>query len=139
MFLLPWGTGAKNDKEVAEKARVLAAKQQRPAVVEIPLINKMKRKRRESEDSPSPRTGRHLEKKRTHQMSHVEVARGSGDCHGVGAQVNGHPAPAPAPLEVNSPDATMERALLRDSETCEDLPTCSGMSTTFFPPTNFRG
>ncbi|KAA6410568.1 MAG: hypothetical protein FRX48_05990 [Lasallia pustulata] len=129
MFLLPWGTGAKNDKEVADKARALAAKQQRPAVVEIPLSTKMKRKRRESEDSPSPRTGQHLEKKRTNQMSHVEVARGSGECHGVGAQVNGHPAPAPPPPEVKTPDATMEREHLRASETCEHLPTGSVAQT----------
>ena len=134
MFLLPWGTGAKNDKEVVEKARALAAKQQRPAVVEIPLVHKMKRKRRESEDSPTSRTERRLEKKRTHQMSHVEVARAGGEYHGVGPQVSGQQAAGPVPTEAENPDVTMEREHIRESETCEDVSTGSGMSTMLHLP-----
>ena len=132
MFLLPWGTGVKNDKDVAEKTRALAAKQQRPAVVDMPLLNKMKRKRRESEDSTSSRTERRLEKKRTHQMSHVEVARGGGESHRpVGPQVNGPQAAGPAPPEVTVPNTTMEREHIRESKHCKDLSATSGMSTMF--------
>lgn len=138
MFLLPWGTGAKNDKEVAEKARALAAKQQRPAVVEIPLVNKMKRKRRESEDSPPSRTERHLKKKQTHQVSHVEVARSGGESHRLGPQVNGQQAAGPAPPEVKSPDATMERKHMKEAEPYENISTGSGMSTMLYLPLVFE-
>lgn len=134
MFLLPWGTGAKNDKEGAEKTRAVAAKQQRPAVVEIPLLNKMKRKRRESEDSPTSRTERRLEKKRTHQMSHVEVARSGGESRRMGPQVNGQQAAGPAPSEVRTPDATIECEHKKESETCEDLSAGSGMFPMFSLP-----
>ncbi|MCJ1298126.1 hypothetical protein MMC08_000915 [Hypocenomyce scalaris] len=150
MFLLPWGTGVKNDKEAAEKAKILAAKQQRPAVVEIPLLNhlKMKRKRRDSEDSSTLRTERHPEKKRAHQMSHVEVhvARTGSECysdsdsdsdshshghgHGGGSQVNGQKAARPAPSEVNcnASDALVEPERTKEADAGEDLSAVPGMS-----------
>lgn len=134
MFLLPWGTGAKNDKEVAEKARALASKPQRPAAGEILLLNKMKRKRRESEESPPSQTERHLKKKPTHQMSHIEVTRSGGESHRVGPQVNGQQAAGPAPPEVKSPDVIMERKHTEEAEICDNLSTGSGMSTMLYLP-----
>ncbi|KAI4133835.1 MAG: hypothetical protein LQ347_002026 [Umbilicaria vellea] len=143
MFLLPWGAGAKNDKEVAEKARSLAVEKARalaakPPAVEILLVNKMKRKRMETEDSPPSRTERPLKNKQTHQMSHVEVARSGDESHRLGPQVNGQQAAGPAPPEVKSPDATMERKHVKGSEMCEDLSTGFGMSTMLYPPLVFE-
>ncbi|MCJ1255580.1 hypothetical protein MMC24_003397 [Lignoscripta atroalba] len=73
MFLLPWGTGARSEKVTTGKDKLLAAEQQMPPVTDASFSNKMKRKRRDSEDTVTSLEIRDLSRKRPGFMSHVEV------------------------------------------------------------------
>lgn len=72
MYLLSWSSSARNDKVFKEKANFMPTQQQRSPMTEIPLLNKMKRKR--SDGSPaSPLLECPSPKKGTETMSHVEI------------------------------------------------------------------
>ncbi|KAL9070857.1 MAG: hypothetical protein Q9161_004648 [Pseudevernia consocians] len=72
MYLLSWSSSARNDKVLKEKANIMPTQQQRPPMTQIPLFNKMKRKR--SDGSPaSPLLECPSPKRRTETMSHVEI------------------------------------------------------------------
>ena len=72
MYLLSWSSSARNDKAFKEKANFMPTQQQRSPMTQIPLLNKMKRKR--SDGSPAPPV---LEcpaaKRRTESISYVGV------------------------------------------------------------------
>lgn len=72
MYLLSWSSSARNDKVSKEKANIMPTQQQRAPMTQIPLFNKMKRKR--SDSSPaSPLLECPSSKRRTETMSHVEI------------------------------------------------------------------
>ena len=73
MYLLSWSSSARNDKVSKDKAaNFMPAQQQRSPMTQIPLLNKMKRKRSDGSlappllECPSP-------KRRSETMSHVEI------------------------------------------------------------------
>lgn len=71
MYLL-WSSSARNDKALKEKANFMPAQQQRSPMTQIPLLNKMKRKRSDpSPTSPIPECP--AAKRRTGNMSHVGI------------------------------------------------------------------
>ena len=70
MYLLSWSSTARNDKALTEKASFLPTQQQRSPMTQIPLLNKMKRKR--SDASPtSPHIERPVAKRKLEDMSCV--------------------------------------------------------------------
>ena len=72
MYLLSWSSSARNDKVLKDKANIMPTQQQRSPMTQIPLLNKMKRKR--SHDPPvSPLFEYPSPKRRTETMSHVEI------------------------------------------------------------------
>ncbi|KAF6224110.1 hypothetical protein HO133_010684 [Letharia lupina] len=72
MYLLSWSSSARNDKVAKEKANFMPAQEQQSSMTQIPLLNKMKRKR--SDGSPaSPLLEYPSPKRRTETMSHVEI------------------------------------------------------------------
>ncbi len=72
MYLLSWSSSARNDKVLKEKANFLPTQHPRSPMTQIPLFNKMKRKR--SDGSPaSPLLECPSPKRRTETMSHVEI------------------------------------------------------------------
>ena len=72
MYLLSWNSSARNDKVLKEKANFMPTQQQPSSMTQIPLFNKMKRKR--SDGSPaSPLLECSSPKRRTETMSHVEI------------------------------------------------------------------
>ena len=72
MYLLSWSSSARNDKALKEKANFMPTQQQRSPMTQIPLLNKVKRKR--SGESPESQP---LEcpavKRRTESVSHVGI------------------------------------------------------------------
>lgn len=56
--LLPWSSAIGGNKVTVEEAKILAAKQRQSPVMEVPLVNKLKRKRADSGDSDTGRTPR---------------------------------------------------------------------------------
>ncbi|KAL9121519.1 MAG: hypothetical protein Q9187_001926 [Circinaria calcarea] len=78
MFLLPWGVGTRHEKVAAKEAKLSAAiKQQSSTTVENMLIQKMKRKRRDSEDPVTASDTRKPNRSMSECMSHVEVPAGN--------------------------------------------------------------
>lgn len=73
MYLLSsWSSSARNDKVLKDKANFMPTQQQRSSMTQIPLLNKMKRKR--SDVSPaSPLLERAAAKRKTDTMSHVGI------------------------------------------------------------------
>ena len=73
MYLLSsWSSSARNDKVVKDKANFMPTQQQRSPMTQIPLLNKMKRKR--SDDSPaSPILEWPAAKRKTETISHVGI------------------------------------------------------------------
>ena len=72
MYLLSWSSSARNDKTLKEKANFMPTQQQRSPMTQIPLLNKMKRKR--SDGSPaSPVLDGPVAKRRRESVSHVDV------------------------------------------------------------------
>lgn len=73
MYLLSsWSSSARNDKVLKDKANFMPTQQQRSPMTQIPLLNKMKRKR--SDGSPaSPVLERPAAKRKTDTMSHVGI------------------------------------------------------------------
>ncbi|MCJ1225116.1 hypothetical protein MMC12_001765 [Toensbergia leucococca] len=129
MFLLPWSTAARNEKVRAEKIKLSATKQQRPPVVQIPLLNKMKRKREKSEDSEIFRPDRTPAKRQPNPMSHGRAT--NNEDIGVvapsdGQQGNGYENVAVPPEQAN-PDS-----IKHDQEQTEQSinPTFSSTSPT---------
>ena len=73
MSWFPWSSSVRNESLLQEKANFMPNKQQRlPPVTQIPLLNKMKRKRDDS-ISISPRLGSPAPKRRTDTLSHIQV------------------------------------------------------------------
>ena len=70
MYLLSWSSSARNDKVFKANTNLLATQQQRSPMTQIPLLNKMKRKR--SDGSPtSPLLDCPLARRKTEDMSFV--------------------------------------------------------------------
>ena len=72
MYLLSWSSSARNDKVLKDKANFLPAQQYLSPTTQIPLLNKMKRKR--SNGSPAaPLLEYPSAKRKTENMSHVAI------------------------------------------------------------------
>lgn len=72
MYLLSWSSGGRNEETISDKANFTPTEQSRSPLTQIPLFNKMKRKRADSNPSlsrldPPPPT------KRTVTISHNEI------------------------------------------------------------------
>lgn len=73
MSWFPWSSSVRNESLLQEKANFMPNKQQRlPPVTQIPLLNKMKRKRDDSIPI-SPRLGSPAIKRRSDTLSHIQV------------------------------------------------------------------
>lgn len=73
MSWFPWSSSVRNESLLQEKANFMPNKQQRlPPGTQIPLLNKMKRKRDDS-ISISPRLGSPAPKRRNETLSHIQV------------------------------------------------------------------
>ncbi|KAK0514605.1 hypothetical protein JMJ35_003222 [Cladonia borealis] len=73
MSWFPWSSSGRNETILQEKANFMPNKQQRlPPVTQIPLLNKMKRKRDDS-TLLSPRLGSPAPKRRTETLGHIQV------------------------------------------------------------------
>ena len=72
MYLLSWSSAARNDKVLKDKANFLPTQQHQSPTTQIPLLNKMKRKR--SDGNPAaPLLEYSSAKRRTENMSHVAI------------------------------------------------------------------
>jgi ADA HAT complex component 1 len=74
----PWGSGLGGNKVTAEEVKILAAKQRTSPVMEVPVANKLKRKRADSGESESARNGRSPNKKRLEKAPVVVIPKMNG-------------------------------------------------------------
>ena len=72
MYLLSWSSSARNDKVLKDKANFLPTQQQRSPMTQIPLLNKMKRKRSDGRPA-SPLLECPSAKRKTENMSYVGI------------------------------------------------------------------
>ena len=74
MFRLHWGVVARNEKGSAGEVKIAAATKQKVYTVENQMATKMKRKRRDSDESVTSAKSCKFTDKKSEFMSHVEVA-----------------------------------------------------------------
>lgn len=74
MFLLPWGAGSRNEKATDEKANIPVTMKTSLPVTQLPALNRMKRKRRDSGSPISPWQNHDSGKIHVDQISHEELS-----------------------------------------------------------------